>query len=85
MAAVTALMTAFYMFRLLWLTFFGASAPDAAITVSGVTVNPDGTSLTANVSIASTAATGPRTIRVTGPGGNSTAVPTNANVFTVVP
>ncbi len=29
MAALTALMTAFYMFRLLWLTFFGALAHDA--------------------------------------------------------
>jgi NADH-quinone oxidoreductase subunit L len=28
MAAVTALLTAFYMFRLLWLTFFGASRMD---------------------------------------------------------
>ena len=29
-AAATALLTAFYMFRLLWLTFFGALAHDAA-------------------------------------------------------
>jgi NADH-quinone oxidoreductase subunit L len=30
LAALTALLTAFYMFRLLWLTFFGASRMDAA-------------------------------------------------------
>jgi YD repeat-containing protein len=67
------------------LTFFGAATPDAAITVSSVAVNPDGTSLTANISIASTATTGTRTIRVDRPDGNSTAVRTSGNVFTVAP
>jgi YD repeat-containing protein len=65
------------------LTFFGTSAPDSLITVSNVTVNANGTSLTANVSMAPTAVIGTRTIRVDKPGGNSTAVRTAANVFTV--
>jgi hypothetical protein len=67
------------------LKFLGTSTPDAAMTVTNVTVNGTGTSLTAHVAILSTAIAGPRTLRVDNPIGNSTAAPTGVNVFTVNP
>jgi YD repeat-containing protein len=64
------------------LTFFGPSAPDPLVTASNVTVNANGT-ISATVVVPPTAALGPRTIRVDTPSGNSTAVRTSANTFTV--
>jgi len=67
------------------LRFVGASTPDAAITVTNVTVNGAGTTLTAHVSILSTAIAGTRTLRVDNPIGNSTAGNTGVNIFTITP
>jgi YD repeat-containing protein len=67
------------------LRFLGASTPDAAITVTNVTVNGAGTTLTAHVSILSTAIAGTRTLRVDNPIGNSTAGNTGVNIFTITP
>jgi YD repeat-containing protein len=67
------------------LRFLGASTPDAAITVTNVAANGAGTSLTANVSILSTATAGTRTVRVDNPIGNSTAGNTKVNIFTITP
>lgn len=64
------------------LTFFNASTPDPVITVSNVTVNADGT-ISATVLVPTTAVVGARTVRVDRPGGNSTAVQTSTNLFTV--
>ena len=65
------------------LSFFGTSAPDSLISVSNVSVNANGTSLTASITIAPTAVLGTRIIRVNRPDLNSTTVPTSGNVFTV--
>ena len=67
------------------LRFLGASTPDAAITVTNVAANGAGTTLTANIAILGTAATGTRTVRVDNPVGNSTAGNTGANIFTITP
>jgi YD repeat-containing protein len=67
------------------LRFLGASTPDAAITVTNVIANGAGTTLTAHVSILSTAIAGTRTIRVDNPIGNSTAGNTKVNIFTITP
>jgi YD repeat-containing protein len=67
------------------LRFLGASAPDAAITVTNVAANGVGTALTAHVSILSTATAGTRTVRVDNPIGNSTAGNTRVNIFTITP
>jgi YD repeat-containing protein len=67
------------------LKFLGASTPAAAITATNVVVDGTGTTLTANISILSTAATGTRTVRVDNPIGNSTAGNTPVNIFTVTP
>ena len=67
------------------LRFLGASTPDAAITVTNVAANGAGTTLTANVSILSTATAGTRTVRVDNPIGNSTAGNTAVNIFTITP
>ena len=64
------------------LTIFNASAPDPVITVSNVTVNANGT-ISATMLVPTTAALGVRTVRVDRPGGNSTAVQTSTNMFTV--
>ena len=57
--------------------------PDTAITVASLTATPDGTGATAVISIASTAAVGPRVVRIQTPAGTSTSVGTGGNVFTV--
>ena len=67
------------------LSFLGASTPDAAITVTNVVVGAGGTTITANVSILATAATGTRTVLVENPVGNSTAGNTGVNIFTITP
>lgn len=64
-------------------TFLLNNAADASITVTSFSVNVDGTQLTADVSIAAGAAAGARVVRITTPGGNSTAAGTGGNLFTV--
>jgi len=58
-------------------------APDAAFTVANLTATSDGTQATAVISIASTAALGPRAVRIRAPTGTTTSVGAGGNVFTV--
>jgi YD repeat-containing protein len=67
------------------LRFLGAATPDSAITVTNVAANGAGTTLTAHISILSTAVAGSRTVRVDNPIGNSTAGNTKVNIFTITP
>ena len=57
---------------------------DTAFQVSGIVVNAAGTTLTANVTIATAASTGIRRVRIETPNGES-ATSGQASVFTVVP
>ena len=57
--------------------------PDAAFSVSGIQVNAAGTQLTAQVQLASSAAAGPRVVRIQSPNGTSTLWMSLANTFTV--
>ena len=59
------------------------NAPDTGITVINLTATPDGTQATAVISIASTAAVGPRVVRIHAPAGTTTSVGAGGNVFTV--
>lgn len=59
------------------------NAVDADITSANPTVNAAGTEVTVQVAIAAGAAVGLRVLRVTTPGGSSTAVGTTGNVFSV--
>ena len=65
------------------LTFLEVGAADPNITATILSVNSGGTSLTASVSIASTAALGVRVVTVTTPAGTSSDAATGANAFTV--
>ena len=65
------------------LEFLLNNAVDTAITAGNVTAAPDGTHLTAQVSIATTAALGPRVVRLRVPATATTSVGTGGNVFTV--
>jgi hypothetical protein len=65
------------------LTFLRNNAPDPAITVTGLQVDGDGTQATAQITIAGSAVPGTRAVRITTPAGDSTAVGTGGNVFTV--
>lgn len=56
---------------------------DANLSVTGLAVNPDGTQATFTLAIASGAVPGPRVVRITTPGGTSTAFGTGGNLFTV--
>lgn len=56
---------------------------DPAITVTSLVAAPDGTAVTAQISIAATAALGPRVVRLHVASGSTTAVGTGGNVFTV--
>jgi YD repeat-containing protein len=67
------------------LRFLGAATPDSAITVTNVAANGAGTTLTAHISILSTAVAGSRTVRVDNPIGNSTAGNTKVDIFTITP
>ncbi|MCI0372471.1 MAG: hypothetical protein L0214_14150, partial [candidate division NC10 bacterium] len=62
----------------------GDGTPDPAITATDIAVTADGTTLTATVTIAGTAALGPRTVSVTTPGGTSDATLSPATTFTVL-
>ena len=65
------------------LEFLLNNAVDTAVTVAGLTAAPDGTQLTAQISIATSVAAGPRVVRALGPAGPTTSVGTGGNVFTV--
>lgn len=67
------------------LAFALSNGMDVAVTATNVTVNPTGDTLTANVSILSTAASGARTVVVETPLVNSTGAATSADTFTVTP
>ena len=56
---------------------------DANLSVTNLTVSPDGTGAMVTLSIASGAAPGPRVVRVITPAGTSTATGTGGNLFTV--
>ena len=62
--------------------FLRENAEDAAIGVMTVAVDPAGTELTADITIAAEAPVGARVVRVTTDAGASTPAVTN-NVFTV--
>jgi hypothetical protein len=65
------------------LEFLLNNAVDTAVTVAGLTAAADGTQLTAQISVATSAAAGPRVVRARGPAGATTSVGTGGNVFTV--
>ncbi len=56
---------------------------DANLSVTDLAVSPDGTQATLTLAIASGAVPGPRVVRITTPGGTSTASGTGSNLFTV--
>jgi len=56
---------------------------DANLSVTDLAVSPDGTQATCTLAIASGAVPGPRVVRITTPGGTSTASGTGGNLFTV--
>lgn len=63
-----------------------ALSPDQDVTVgSAPVVSADGTQLTVTFAIAGHAATGPRVVTVTTPGGTSSATGSAANTFSIVP
>lgn len=64
-------------------TFVRNNAVDTLTTASIVSISPDGTQATLQVSIAAAAAIGDRVVRITTPAGTSTIVGTGSNVFTV--
>jgi len=64
-------------------TFLRNNATDLAITVTNLTVNASGTQATLTLAIAAGAPAGGRVIRVTTPGGSSTAAGLAGNIFTV--
>lgn len=59
-------------------------ANDTAVTVSNLTANPDGTSLTATFAVSSGAALGRRVIVVVTPDGSSQIIDIGTNTFAVV-
>jgi YD repeat-containing protein len=63
--------------------FFRANTSDTAITVTTFSVNAAGTGATVELAIAPGAAAGVRVIRITTPAGQSTAIGTGGNLFTV--
>jgi YD repeat-containing protein len=65
------------------LTFLRNNISDASLTATNLRVSPDGTQLTADVTLASDAPSGARVVRVVTPDGTSTAAGTDGNVFTI--
>ena len=63
--------------------FLRNNATDPAITVSNLVVSADGTQATVDIAIDASAPLGARVVRITTPGGSSTAVGTGGNLFTV--
>ncbi len=66
------------------LTFRKDGSPDPTITTSNLAPNPEGTQLTASVTLATNAALGARVVTVTTPEGTSDATATSGNTFTVL-
>ena len=60
-------------------------AIDSAITASNIQVNAEGTSLTATITISSTAAVGQRVVVIVTPAGHSLAVNVGPNVIEIIP
>jgi YD repeat-containing protein len=56
---------------------------DANLSVTDLAASPDGTQATCTLAIGSGAVPGPRVVRITTPGGTSTASGTGGNLFTV--
>jgi len=63
--------------------FLLGNVPDSALTVLSLSVSGDGRTATVEVSIAPGAAPGPRVVKLTAPGGTSSALGTGGNLFTV--
>ncbi len=59
------------------------NAPDPAITVANLTATSDGMQAAAQISIAATAALGPRVVRIRTPAAMTTSVGAGGNIFTV--
>ena len=59
------------------------NATDPTITVGNLAVSADGTQATVDIAIDASAPLGARVVRITTPGGSSTAVGTGGNLFTV--
>ena len=57
--------------------------PDAAISAANIQVSPNGTQITATISVASSAVVGPRVVRVTTPAGQSAPVTLATASFTI--
>jgi RHS repeat-associated protein len=66
------------------LTFLKDGTPDSAITATNLSVNSEGTQLTATVTIAAAATLGTRVVTVTTPEGTSDTIATSGNTFTVL-
>lgn len=62
-----------------------SGAIDNAFVVSNITVNGDGTSLTATITVSSTATLGNHIVVVATPGGDSIGIDLGVNTFNVVP
>jgi YD repeat-containing protein len=60
-------------------------ALDSMITVSGLSVNGSGTSLTANITVSASAATGRRIVILSGSAGNSPSADLGVNTVGIVP
>jgi YD repeat-containing protein len=63
-------------------SFLRNDAIDPGITISGLSVNAEGTEATVVISIDTAAVPGLRVVRITTPAGTSTAVATGSNAFT---
>jgi len=59
------------------------NATDTTITVANLAVNADGTQATVDITIDAGAALGGRVLRITTPGGSSSAAGTGGNLFSV--
>ena len=64
-------------------TFQVNGSNDASLSVTDLTVSPDGREAMVSLAIDPGAAPGPRVVRITTPAGTSTAAGTGANLFTV--
>ena len=82
-ASFTLTLTGSGLAGLISIEFLLNNAPDTSIAVINLTAPADGTQATAVISISSTAALGPRVVRVRAPAGTTTSVGAGGNVFTV--
>ena len=64
-------------------TLLLSNATDTTITVANLAVNADGTQATVDITIDAGAALGGRVLRITTPGGSSSAAGTGGNLFSV--